>query len=556
MSTSLNPESSIPEQLSASHSPQSNPTQVMGPVRERIPDLTSVTKVKQLHGSNIESMAAILGLSFGGGLSALCFVAAPKGSVVSRMFDLRDIQTVVPFSIISVFIWGLLICVSRWMQLRLEEKTASAEQTLASAKIVAEFGPSGLAEALASSDLTFNPLLRRLQAVVEQWILNPGLIEADLILQQHVLDDEESVRRGYSLVRTFVWALPVLGLIGTVLGIAFAVGGFASFLGGRVDDVEAIKKSLVGVTGGLSFAFLLTLLGLATSLVLMLLASALETREERLLQEIQRRIVSIFLPALQRANPTDRSPVDQQTAPLEHLKTVAEGVLNHVADLASSHVSTMTAVLRGQQEQASAWGHGLHDQVMIAAKLLETTLNETAIRQRESGNELLARLDLIRDSWRVQADHLESQLHNQVDSNATLVKHLREAVADQSLACQSIVLTMESLGNPLIATTRAISALEHGVNRLIESPLERVITSLCQALQTANEESRRISQSLEEWSSGTRKTAELQVSVQDAVTQLHDLEIVATLSSVRDALIRHAGMVDKLNSGFTIKLSE
>jgi len=61
-----------------------------------------------------------------------------------------------------------------------------------------------------------SPLLRRVRAVIEQWQIRPGLAEADIVLQQHIASDEEEIHAGYSLVRTFVWALPVLGLIGTV----------------------------------------------------------------------------------------------------------------------------------------------------------------------------------------------------------------------------------------------------------------------------------------------------------------------------------------------------
>src|SRR6185503_16965205 len=97
--------------------------------------------------------------------------------------------------------------------------------------------------------------------------------------------------------------IPVLGLIGTVIGISFAVGGFGQFLGGNRNNMKTIKRSLVNVTGGLSFAFLITLQGLLTSLLIMLPAYALQTREERLYANVQRDISDLLLPALQRAVP-------------------------------------------------------------------------------------------------------------------------------------------------------------------------------------------------------------------------------------------------------------
>src|SRR6185503_12035794 len=84
--------------------------------------------------------------------------------------------------------------------------------------------------------------------------------------------------------------IPITVPIRPRTGISFAVGGFGQFLGGNVDDVTTIKRSLVNVTGGLSFAFLITLQGLLTSLLLMLPASALQPREERLYANVQRDI--------------------------------------------------------------------------------------------------------------------------------------------------------------------------------------------------------------------------------------------------------------------------
>jgi len=76
--------------------------------------------------------------------------------------------------------------------------------------------------------------------------IRPGLAEADIVLQQHIASDEKkSTPATASCGRS--WALPVLGLIGTVIGISLAVGGFALFLGTGAEDVALIKKNLVAL---------------------------------------------------------------------------------------------------------------------------------------------------------------------------------------------------------------------------------------------------------------------------------------------------------------------
>jgi biopolymer transport protein ExbB/TolQ len=471
------------------------------------------------------------------------------------MFDLREVQVVVPISILTVFFWGLFLCYHRWQRVKAAEYVSGFNLIVSATQTLTNQGDQALSTHLAEPDAEFNPLLCRLKALMTQWQLKPGLMEADLVLQQFVVDDEESTRRAYSLVRTFVWALPVLGLIGTVLGIAFAVGGFASFLGGRVDDVEAIKKSLVGVTGGLSFAFLLTLLGLATSLVLMLLASSLETREERLYQTIQQRIVGTFLPVLQRVCPAEDIGKTKADIIVDPLKAATDAVLHHVAQLAETHIRKLGVVLEEQQVQVTTWGQGLQDQASSAAAVVKTSLEDAAKNLRESGSEFLARLDLVRQTWKEQSDLMQAALTKQTETNQTLTTQLQTAAQQQAQASQSLAGSLQSMQGALAASATAVQSLEAGLRKLADSPLERIATTLVKSLEDVGRESEKITKTLADLTDGTRKTAEIQTSVHAAVKQLDDAKLVETLDAFRKALTRHADVVDKLNSGLKLTLN-
>jgi biopolymer transport protein ExbB/TolQ len=499
--------------------------------------------------------AALAGLVLGTALAGVCFFTAPPGSILERMFNFHQIQAAVPASILVIFFWGLFLCFHRWRRMRASE-TVSSLELVAKASLTLEYhGVRALAAQLEDPNTEFNPVLCRLKALTTQWQLKPGLLEADLVLQQYVVDDEESTRRAYSLVRTFVWALPVLGLIGTVLGIAFAVGGFASFLGGQVDDVEAIKKSLVGITGGLSFAFLLTLLGLATSLVLMLLASGLETREERLYQNIQQRIVGAFLPVLQRVSPTKEPDRTGAGALVEPLKLAAEAILHHVGRLAETQVSRLAAMLEGHQSQITAWGRGLQDQASSAGAVVKSALEAAATNLQESGSEFLARLDLVRQTWKEQCDVMQLALSRQTASHQTLSTDLKGAVEKQARAGEVLATTLQALHGALANSATAVVSLESGLKKLADSPLERVATDLVRSLDQVVRESEAITKSLGQLTEGTRKTAEAQMGVQAAVKQLDDVKLVETLDAFRKSLARHADLVEKLDKGLKITLS-
>lgn len=97
-------------------------------------------------------------------------------------------------------------------------------------------------------------------------------------------NDVEFIENSYTLPKGLIWAIPVLGFIGTVLGLSQAVGGFGAVVSGG-DDLDALKGALGGVTGGLSTAFETTLIALVVALIIQLLMTLLQQKEEEFLAE-------------------------------------------------------------------------------------------------------------------------------------------------------------------------------------------------------------------------------------------------------------------------------
>lgn len=90
----------------------------------------------------------------------------------------------------------------------------------------------------------------------------------------------------YIIPRVLVWAIPLLGFVGTVLGISSAVDGFSQFLQGA-EEVQKIKEGIGTVTTGLALAFDTTLLALILSIAVMIPLVIVERMELRLLQGIE-----------------------------------------------------------------------------------------------------------------------------------------------------------------------------------------------------------------------------------------------------------------------------
>ena len=108
--------------------------------------------------------------------------------------------------------------------------------------------------------------------------------DLDEVLRAQAENEENSMESSYTNVKGFIWAIPVLGFIGTVLGLSSAFNEFRTLMAGS-SDMNQIKEGLKGVTTGLSIAFETTMVSLAAALILQMLVNAVKKGEEDFLDE-------------------------------------------------------------------------------------------------------------------------------------------------------------------------------------------------------------------------------------------------------------------------------
>ncbi|MCH8924050.1 MAG: MotA/TolQ/ExbB proton channel family protein [Planctomycetes bacterium] len=124
-------------------------------------------------------------------------------------------------------------------------------------------------------------LIRRLrEALVYVWRKGDANTLDDEL--RHLADvDAYRSHDSYSLVRIIIWAIPILGFLGTVIGITLAVAKLSP---------QQIETSITEVTAGLGVAFDTTALSLSLSIVLMF-AMYLTTRiETRLVADVDAKV--------------------------------------------------------------------------------------------------------------------------------------------------------------------------------------------------------------------------------------------------------------------------
>jgi biopolymer transport protein ExbB/TolQ len=108
--------------------------------------------------------------------------------------------------------------------------------------------------------------------------------DADEILNSIADQDSSAHETSFAILNGFLWAIPVLGFIGTVLGLSSSIGNFSNLLESQ-SEVSGIISSLREVTGGLSTAFETTLLALVIALIVQLWMTGQKKAEEAFLDD-------------------------------------------------------------------------------------------------------------------------------------------------------------------------------------------------------------------------------------------------------------------------------
>lgn len=244
---------------------------------------------------------------------------------------------------------------------------------------------------------------------------------ADLDDQMRTLADNDAMTLdgSYSLMRFIIWAMPILGFLGTVLGITAAIAGI---------DPEQLEKGGAGaVTDGLTQAFDATALALGLTLVAMFFNSMVEKLEQGLLERVDQYADAELAHRFQR---TEAASVGGISAPaslpmLEHLiekqaalfaaviqkmeaspaQEKAAAALQQavdvsltrfgqrVADLEKKLLERHQALLDGLVKTASAFkDHGREQQVALARLTDAIGMSVQMIAKMQTGEEQLLRL--------------------------------------------------------------------------------------------------------------------------------------------------------------------
>ena len=310
------------------------------------------------------------------------------------------------------------------------------------------------------------------------------------VANEFALDDSAfyltASESSYSVPRILVWAIPLLGFIGTVIGISGAVSGFSGFLENS-GDVEQIKEGIGQVTSNLGLAFDTTLLALFLSVLVMIPLVLVERYESKLLLGIDVFINDKLLPRLKKKN---------EQLDLETIDRAVEGAIKE--DFPNPQDLVQPA----------------HSYATEAAHSLSTGFISEISKVQDVSSQVIAQVNDIREQTNRDRQEFLNFFSQQQQANQQLVRQIKGIV--------------EEIRSKNMAAANDLNAQTQGISQQLEKAAQ-ILESRVGSLEVATQKMsdfQQIQQGLERSFASLEKTAQLEnvlAGVKDNLSQLQPL---------------------------------
>lgn len=349
-------------------------------------------------------------LSFGIGLGATLlwfaiiyfFQASPEkvSSAYSTGESLANLfykHFAVSFANTLFFCWAMAICYLKWQKLK-HQRTALFLDVLPT-ELGLEINAQNVGAFIdhlyrLPVHLRDSLMVNRIRKALEFFEVRQNVTGVSTMMSSQSAIDGSRIMGSYIMLRAFLWAIPLLGFIGTVVGLSHAISGM-SF--GNVEDVGKIVGSINNVTSGLGTAFDATLLGLIFAVFLNFPLNSLAKHEEEALNDIDAFCNEVLLPRLN----------DGAGAGGGDLGAVADSVVKALAGAQAEFLTDLNELSARMLDYANNLDRRTEEHQQVAVQ--EFVTNMTAMRAEVEGNITTLRSGVesaLGDSMRLTAQYL------------------------------------------------------------------------------------------------------------------------------------------------------
>ncbi len=358
---------------------------------------------------------------------------------------------------------------------------------------------------------TWSILLNRIDRMLALWLGTKDTARIATWANAESERDASASDSSYAIARVLIWAIPILGFIGTVMGLGGAVAGFSEFLAGAA-GLEAIQEAIGDVTSGLGMAFDTTLLALILSVILMFPLSVVQRREENLLLEIDNYLDDMLMSRFPAA--------EQQPIVIENLEDSIEAafrryipdpdryeeVFTNAIDRAAGSVEErFTALTKNYEGTLNELTARLSASMATVGDTLESSMRKIVEDVRSEETEFLNRRKAMSEEEFQQFKQMSEEMQQAStrvaehyrESAESLQKTTREASEQSLSAAEQLSQRMEDvvkLANGIQDLLKIEQAVEKSLKDIAASEeLQQTLQSLRSHLQTTDDFCKRLS---------------------------------------------------------------
>lgn len=201
-----------------------------------------------------------------------------KQEMYIRIFFFRSwyIQSITTW----LFFTAILYMVTKYVELKQERKILREKVTVEGIGTIS----SGEADQLLTAipDRYREAIgFRRLTELLRGFLHGEEIVRLNQELSRREVDQME---RGHHVLNALKQLVPILGFLGTVVGLSIAMVEFSDLADNA--NVDMLRQKLKGMGASLSVAFETTVLALGYAIILVLVSSLLSRREEAFIAEV------------------------------------------------------------------------------------------------------------------------------------------------------------------------------------------------------------------------------------------------------------------------------
>ena len=228
-----------------------------------------------------------------GGTATLLVTLLLKG-VLPYVYSLIHERGIIQYVTIYCFWFAVGMLITKWIKVKKEISAFELPYVKDFTKGKDVVGMKTITSEHLRLQINLDPqqsrliLINRINKSLKQLMVSGNPAQVSQVLSTVSANDSAIIDASYIPIKFLIWLIPILGFVGTVMGMSYAIGSFNSVLQGIKDvGFQGLQTGLTKVTSGLGVAFDTTFLALILAVTVNLFANALQKKEEDFLSDVE-----------------------------------------------------------------------------------------------------------------------------------------------------------------------------------------------------------------------------------------------------------------------------